>query len=241
MNVYYPTKDNPYIIYNENFNLIRCACSAGRNRSSTMKKYMENNLNNYITLPQYGVSNETRDDNVIKKDNIHLVNDGYYDLFEEYKTKNIHTLILEEMNTNSICLGPSETHPGYLLFEEQNLNDLHDYIDFINFYFWDIGLNNYKNMLENSSNEYFNNVVINTTSQCFTKTIEKNIFFLFNTYKRNILYTINMLNKFNHDTDLVVVLMNDTINKPTNVNIEKKSKDAYLNYIDDVCEVIKIF
>jgi hypothetical protein len=210
-----------------------------------MKKYFEQNLENFLTLPQYGVSCETGNDNMLKKDCIHLLKDGYHHLFNEYKTKNVHTLILEEMDSEEIILGPSTIHPNKILHEKQNINDIHEYIDMINFYFWDIGIDNYENILDNACHEYLQNVLISYDYEkehhLIQKKQKKNIFFLFNTYKRNILYTINMLDKFDHDVDLVIILMNDVINKPTSSNISRQSKAAYLNFINSICEVVKIF
>jgi len=92
VNVYEPTTQNPYII-NEKIPLIlRTACTAGVNRSATVREYITPHIPIDSSIcAQYGAEYGDYENKVIQYHTSH--NDGFNELFGKEKATNVQALI----------------------------------------------------------------------------------------------------------------------------------------------------
>ena len=105
--IFEPNVPNPYYIPTDIPVVLRTACSAGVNRSATVRECVKNNIHpDSIIYPQYGAEYADFDNNKIIIHNIE--NDGFYNLFGENKVPNIQMNIAKEIYSESY--NPTLTH-----------------------------------------------------------------------------------------------------------------------------------
>ncbi len=128
MNIFEPTIDKPYVINTKTPIILRTACSAGINRSATVREYIKNNIHDKsVILQQYGA--EFADYNNKNILNITLGKDGFNDLFGIDKQKNIQCVIFNQLG-----------YPEIGEYSTQVLKEEHrkDYKNIMVNYFWSV-------------------------------------------------------------------------------------------------------
>jgi hypothetical protein len=154
MNIFEPSVHKPYVI-NKNFPIIlRTACSAGVNRSATVREHIKNNTHDKsVILQQYGAEHGDYDNDEI----LHITfgKDGFNELFGTDKQQNIQAAIFKEFG-----------YPDIKNYSKQILKKEHvpDYKNAIQKYYWSVkfyGLNHKKNIFVLiNENENIINLVI---------------------------------------------------------------------------------
>lgn len=97
MKIIEPTINNPYKIPIDEPICLRVACTAGINRSATVREYIKNNIHNQSKIyPQYGAEYGDYDnDKIIMYSMIN--NDGFCEMFGKDKCDNIQMEIATEL------------------------------------------------------------------------------------------------------------------------------------------------
>jgi hypothetical protein len=139
MNIIEPTVNKPYVIHKKIPIILRTACTAGINRSATVREYIKNNTHDKsVVLQQYGAKQGDYDNDEIF--HITFGKDGFSELFGTDKQQNIQSAIFSEL--------------GYPLigdYDKQILKKEHttNYKNAITNFYWSVkvyGLNHKKNI-----------------------------------------------------------------------------------------------
>ncbi len=139
MNIFEPSIEKPYVINTKAPIILRTACSAGINRSATVREYVRHKIHNKsVVLQQYGAEFADYDNKKIL--NITLGKDGFSDLFGFDKQKNIQCVIFSQLG-----------YPTIGDYSTQVLKEEHrkDYKNILINYFWTVkiyGTNHKKNI-----------------------------------------------------------------------------------------------
>ncbi len=99
--IYEPTPNNPYLIDKQTPLILRTACTAGINRSATVREYICPNIpKNSLIFPQYGAEYGDYGNKDIQYHTLH--SDGFIELFDKEKEINIQTSIFNNLGYQKI-------------------------------------------------------------------------------------------------------------------------------------------
>ena len=132
-----PSSDNPYVISKQDPIILRTACSAGVNRSATVREYIKYNAHlNSIIYPQYGACYGDYDNDEIVTFTI-INNDGFQQIFNTNKCQNMQTIIFDQLNYTR----PEDFIPNTLKHEHKQI-----YKEFMVKQYWSNNNKIYKNI-----------------------------------------------------------------------------------------------
>jgi len=129
VSIFEPSTSNPYKINKSEPTIFRVACSAGVNRSATLREYLKSNLSDFhMFYPPYGAHLGDYNNPTITCIRT-LKPDGFTELFGCAKTPSIQAVLFDKL-----------FYPHMNDFESQKLNDMDKatYKELIIDYFWTI-------------------------------------------------------------------------------------------------------
>ena len=209
INTFEPTIKSPYVINTTGSAVFRIACSAGVNRSTTIREYIKSKVSksNIFYQPygaQYGNYNNSEIICIRTTES-----DGFAELFGHDKPPSIQASIFDQLNY------PVSNHLAL-----QKLND--------------VDKNKYKNIIMDYWNLFQECDRIPGKEFSHKGNIEpksKNIFIIINDDKNVIENVRNELSKTNKSVDLVILNIPDIIYYPIDSKIKPQSLEAYQYFI----------
>ena len=222
--VYNPTKKNPYVFGNKPI-CLRTACSAGINRSATVREYIKKQLHpDSYCYPQFGAVFGDQDHSKITGYIFHKL-DGFYHLFGTPKCQNLQSIIMAKL--------------GYKVqLDDGTVDDSAEELDFCIRQRLDMGnsmhLNQYCYYLEN----FFWKTKTDQKEIDFgvegNKDLSnKNVFVIINENVETINKVYLRLAASYEDVDLVVIREDDTIYN-SHPDVEPQSLLAYETFVSRI-------
>lgn len=211
VNIFYPTKENPYCLPSEPV-ILRTACAAGINRSAVVRQLLKEKLHPASRVySQFGAyRGDYNDDNKYIYAYHIDIRDGFYECFGVDKAPNLQSIIFKNMGyekpTSNYKL---EANAIVHLLDSEHVNE---YQANLEKYYW---------RTTNIPDE-------------LKIVFSKNIFVLINEWDTTQNLVIKRLTEAGEDVDLVILAKSDTIESPIDTKIEPQSKLAYQLFIDDI-------
>lgn len=135
--IYEPSVSHPYIINRKETIVLKTACSAGVNRSATVREYVMSNISkNSVVYSQYGALHGDYDNKEIVTFTISN-QDSFQQLFGCPKVQNIQTMIFDQLGY------ARANHFGKIILDEKHKSI---YKDMIIKQYWKSHNENYKNI-----------------------------------------------------------------------------------------------
>jgi hypothetical protein len=129
LKIFEPTLSNPYEIDTSVSIIFRIACTAGVNRSATLREYLKTKVPLGIFYPQYGANYGDYDNPEIACVRT-LESDGFKKLFGHDKFPSLQVIIFDALNY------PISDH---MALQKLNNSDREKYRNIIMKYYWNIG------------------------------------------------------------------------------------------------------
>jgi len=132
LRIYYPSSTNRYVIDTSKPILLKTCCSAGVNRSATVREFLKNHIHrDSVIVPQYGAYYGDFDMNPITNFETNNL-DGFVELFGVRKSPSIQSIIFKELGYEKV---PDFT-PQFL--DMDNENHVTKYKEMIGKLLWNI-------------------------------------------------------------------------------------------------------